>query len=158
MAPIRFSSNQSAHLRFYVGKLSSFGLGFILFLSLTSLFAKATSTTPFLGVVHAAIPVCTNSVAGGVYLVANADGRREPDENYLSGVIQIRNSIDLPTETIESPNGLFVLHELPCDAYTVYHNGDYVGKLLVGEVMGQVLVELPKTNLAQHLFMPIITN
>ena len=158
MAPIRFSSNQSAHLRFYVGKLSSFGLGFILCRSLTSLFAKATSTTPFLGVVHAAIPVCTNSVAGGVYLDANADGRREPDENYLSGVIQIRNSIDLPTETIESPDGLFVLHELPCDAYTVYHNGDYVGKLLVGEVMGQVLVELPKTNLAQHLFMPIITN
>lgn len=157
MAPIRFSSNQSAHPRFYVRKLSSLGLGFILFLSLTSLFARATAT-PFLGVAHAAIPVCTNSVSGGVYLDANADSRRQPNENYLSGVIQIRNSVDLPTETIESPNGLFVLHDLPCDAYTVYHNGDYVGKLLVGEVMAQVLIELPKTNLTQHLFMPIITN
>ncbi len=158
MVPIRFLSNQSATPQFYLRKLSSLGRGFLFFLSLTSVLAATPSTTPFGGVVHAAIPICANSVGGGVYLDANADGVREPNETFLSGVIQLRNSVDLPANTVESPNGLFVVNDLPCDVYTVYHNGDYVGKLLVDEVMGEVLVELPKTNLTQHIFIPIIIN
>ncbi|MFN8491417.1 MAG: hypothetical protein U0350_27720 [Caldilineaceae bacterium] len=153
MLPTRFLSSQSASPRFGVRQLFGLGLCFTLLLSLTH---ASAGPTPFWGVVHAAIPICTNSVSAGVYLDVNADGLREPTEAFLSGGIQIMNSAGLTVSTFESPNGLFVLNDLPCDVYTVYHNGDYVGKLLVDEVMGEILIELPKTNLIRHIFIPII--
>ena len=106
----------------------------------------------------AATPMCTNSVSAGVYLDANNDRVREPNESFLAGMIEILDSVNVTVATFQSTNGLFVLDDVACAEYTVYHNSNYVGKLQVSNVMGQPLVELPKTQPAHSLWLPMINN
>ncbi len=103
----------------------------------------------------AALSTCANSVAGGVYLDANGNGIHERNEPFLAGTIQVVGMANDVTGLIESADGLFVLDNFACDEYAVYHNGDYVGNMTIGEVMGQVLIELPKTS-QPRIFIPLV--
>ncbi len=111
---------------------------------------------PLTAVARAALPICMNSVSAGVYLDANGNGVREQNELFLAGAIQVVDNPNSVISSFQSVDGLFTLNNIACGEYTVYHNGDYVGKLLVEEVMGQALIELPKAKLVQHIFIPII--
>lgn len=99
---------------------------------------------------------CSNSVEGGVYQDLNGNGVHERNEPFLAGTIQVVSSASAVSNSIESVDGLFLLDNLACDEYAVYHNGDYVGEVAIGEVMGPVLIELPKTTLHAHIFIPLV--
>lgn len=114
------------------------------------------NATPLLAMAPAALPICLNTVSSGVYLDANGDRVREQDELFLAGVIEVVDNGNSLVNSFQTTTGLFTLNDAACGEYKVYHNGDYVGKLLIEEVMGQVLIELPKTQLRQHIFIPII--
>ncbi len=106
--------------------------------------------------VNSTAPTCSNSVAGGVYWDANGDGAHERSEPFLAGVIQVINSAHDTTNLIQSADGFFVLDDLACDEYAVYHDDAYVGKFVISRVMGQVLIELPKTNQKERIFIPLV--
>lgn len=114
------------------------------------------NAVPLLAMASAARPTCLNTVSSGVYLDANGDGLREQDELFLAGAIQVIDQANALISSFQTTTGLFALNDIVCGEYKVYHDGDYVGKLLIEEVMGQALIELPKTKLMQHIFIPII--
>lgn len=154
--------NQSQPWRAYAraGRSKSSGtrkiaLRRVLVITLLLLLGLFDHATGFAMAAKPASSTCVNSVAGGVYLDANGNRLHERNEPFLAGTIQVVSNASAFTDLIESADGLFVLDNLACDDYAVYHNGDYVGDLAIGEVTGQVLIELPKTSVPR-IFIPLV--